>query len=144
MSSLSSDRSNHSLELPILLFDGTCVLCNSTVQFILQNESTSHLKFASLQSDLGQRLFRQHGVSAQLDSMVLVQTDGVHAKSEAAWRVAALLRLPWRGMENLRWIPRFLRDWGYDLVARHRYRWFGTQDACLIPDEQQRARFLDL
>ena len=131
-------------ETPVLLFDGTCVLCNHAVQFILKNESETRLHFASLQSDLGQRLLREHRVPTQLDSMVLVEHDGAHAKSEAVWRIAQWLQPPWQWLNGLRWIPRFLRAWGYDVVARNRYHWFGTQDACLIPDEQQRARFLDL
>ena len=138
------EQSANPPEPPILLFDRRCVLCNGAVQFILRHESAPRMRFASLQSDLGQHLLSQHEVPDQLDSMVLVERDGIYAKSEVVWRVAGLLRIPWRLALVLRWVPVALRDWGYDVVARNRYRWFGTQDACLIPNPQQRERFLDL
>ena len=69
-------QSDPAPETPVLLFDGTCVLCNHAVQFILKNESETRLHFASLQSDLGQRLLREHRVPTQLDSMVLVEHEG--------------------------------------------------------------------
>ena len=93
---VSMAQSDPAPETPVLLFDGTCVLCNHTVQFILKNESETRLHFASLQSDLGQRLLREHRVPTQLDSMVLVEHDGAHAKSEAVWRIAQWLQPPWQ------------------------------------------------
>jgi predicted DCC family thiol-disulfide oxidoreductase YuxK len=40
-------------------------------------------------------------------------------------------------------VPKPLRDAVYRFVARNRYRWFGRQDACLVPAPEVRARFLD-
>ena len=39
-------------------------------------------------------------------------------------------------------MPRFLRDWLYDRVAKNRYRLFGKKELCLIPAPEERARFL--
>jgi len=40
--------------------------------------------------------------------------------------------------------PLWLRTWGYNLVARNRYRSFGKYDSCPIPSEKDRRKFLDL
>jgi len=31
----------------------------------------------------------------------------------------------------------------YDWVARHRYRWFGKRDTCMLPTPELRERFLE-
>jgi predicted DCC family thiol-disulfide oxidoreductase YuxK len=49
------------------------------------------------------------------------------------WRLSGIL---------LQVIPRSLREWGYRLVARHRYRIFGRYDTCPIPTKETRSRFL--
>jgi len=72
----------------------------------------------------------------------LIDDDGVHTKSDAALRIAARLGWPWSWLPVLRLVPRGLRDAVYDLIARHRYRWFGQADACRLPGPGDRDRFL--
>ena len=127
---------------PVLLFDGQCTLCDRSVQFILDREADSRLAFASLQSTVGRRLLdRAQGEVP--DSLVLVDDEGVHTRSEAALRVAGYLHRPWKWLRLARWVPMPVRDRAYDVVARNRYRWFGTRDECRIPTPDLRARFLD-
>ena len=94
---------------------------------------------------LARRLLRQPDAAgrASLASVVLVEGDRVFTQSTAALRIARGLGLPWRLAYGLIAVPRPLRDWVYDVVARHRYQWFGQRDACLVPTPQVRARFLD-
>jgi predicted DCC family thiol-disulfide oxidoreductase YuxK len=127
-----------------VLFDGLCNLCTASVRFVLERDGESAFDFASLQSDTARRLLSEAGAPAELpDSIVLLDADGVHLRSDAALRIAARLRQPWPALAAFRILPRALRDRVYDFVARRRYGWFGKRDACLIPTPELRARFLD-
>jgi predicted DCC family thiol-disulfide oxidoreductase YuxK len=136
---------------PIILYDGICGLCNRLVQFVLRHDSGDRFRFASLQSDFTVRLLQRHEVAPEnLDTMFVMQDRGLpgerlRCRSDAA--VAVLLELGgvWHvfGLV-LRVLPGWLRNWGYSLVARNRYRIFGKYDACPIPSEKDRRKFLDL
>ena len=129
---------------PVLLFDGLCTLCDRSVQFVLDHDRDGVLRFASLQSPVGQGLLRRCGLTdAGLDSLVLVEGRACHVRSEAALRVAAHLDAPWRWMTAARVVPRVLRDQVYDWVAGNRLRWFGARTECRVPGPDVRDRFLD-
>ena len=127
-----------------MIFDGDCVLCSGTVQFILRHERDPELAFATTQSLAGRELAARHGISpGDLDiTFVLVEDDRALLRSDAALRVAAHLRFPWRWLAVLRVVPRPIRNTVYTAVARRRYRWFGKRAACFLPPTEQRHRFL--
>jgi predicted DCC family thiol-disulfide oxidoreductase YuxK len=120
---------------PVILFDGVCNLCSAAVQWVIAHDRRNVFRFASLQSQAARKLLAAAGSSAgeRLDSMVLLDQDGVHLRSEAALRIARGLGFPWSLARIGGLLPRSLRDALYDWVARHRYRWFGRQNACLLP-----------
>ena len=129
---------------PILLFDGVCNLCDRSVQFVLDHDADRVFRFASLQSEVGRALIGRCGLDPEsLDSVVLFAAGQCHVRSEAAWRIAGQLDAPWSWLAATRLIPRRGRDVVYNWVARNRYRWFGTREACRIPTPEVRARFLD-
>ncbi len=132
---------------PVILFDGVCNLCNSTVQWVIERDKEGRFDFASLQSDVARRelgkVMDTKEIDALPDSIVLLDSDGVHVRSAAALRILRglgswflLLRL---GVV----LPGPIRDAIYDMVARNRYRWFGCRDTCMIPTPDIAARFLD-
>jgi predicted DCC family thiol-disulfide oxidoreductase YuxK len=135
------------MDLPcdhLVLFDGVCNLCSGAVKFIIRRDPAAVFKFAAIQSPLGQRLYRAHDLDpAHPDSMVLLTHDGAWRKSDAAWRIAKKFTGVWRLLAWIKFFPKPLRDWGYDFVARRRYRWFGQSDICLVPTPELRARFLE-
>lgn len=133
---------------PILLFDGVCNLCSRTVQFIVEHEEAPTIRFCSLQSEAGRALLERHDrldviASADPDTMVFVQDGRAYDRSTGALMLAAHLRAPWRWGRFALILPRFLRDLGYRIVARNRYRWFGKTESCLVPTTDLKARFLD-
>lgn len=133
------------VEFPVLLVDGVCNLCSGAVRFVADHERAPHLRFASLQSVVGRRLLRENGIDPDvLASLVLVDAAGAHLRSDAALRLAGELRAPWSWLRHFRIVPRPLRDAVYDFVARHRYRWFGRQDVCMLPRADLAPRFLDV
>lgn len=130
-------------EGPLVLYDGTCGLCDRSVQLILRHDRAGRFRFAALQSELGQRLLREHGLKADaLDTVVLVHEGRAYTKSRAALRVAGMMDRPWPLLGAFRVIPRPVADFVYDRVANNRYRWFGRVDACMLPPPEVRARFL--
>lgn len=128
---------------PVILFDGVCNFCNATINFIIKRDQKRVFRYAALQSDAGQRLLQQHGLSThKLDSFVLVHDGAAYTKTTAALHLYPQLGGAWK-LVKLLWIfPRFLRDLGYDLVAQNRYRWFGKKDACMVPTPELRSLFL--
>lgn len=129
---------------PVILFDGVCNLCAWSVQFIIRRDPRGRFRFAALQSPAGRRLLAERGADMRgLDSVVLVEGSRWYARSDAALRIARHLRGGWPLLALLRVVPRPLRDWAYDVIARNRYRWFGRQEACMLPTPALRERFLE-
>lgn len=129
---------------PVLLFDGLCNLCNGAVQWIIQRDQEGVFRYASLQSEFGQRLQRENGLDPNaLDSIILYEDGEVMTKSEAVVGIAQKLGWPYRIGVMGKILPTFVRDGLYDWVARNRYRWFGKKDECMLPRPEWRGRFLD-
>lgn len=127
--------------LPLLLYDSPCSLCQRSVRFILRREKAPVLQFASLDSDLGERISREHALPGDLDAVVLVTEEGVSWGSDAAFRVCGYLKFPWSLFAPLRHLPSAPFQALYRFVARRRTRWFGRTDDCPLPDPEQAARF---
>ncbi|MGH7214276.1 MAG: thiol-disulfide oxidoreductase DCC family protein [Tepidisphaeraceae bacterium] len=127
----------------VILFDGVCNFCNGSVNFVIDRDPKSYFRFAALQSAPARELLRAHDLPADdLKSMVLVEDGRAYTRSDAAFRIMRHLRLPWKLLSALLLVPRPLRNWGYNIIARNRYRWFGKTDACRVPTPEIAGRFL--
>jgi predicted DCC family thiol-disulfide oxidoreductase YuxK len=127
----------------VILFDGVCNFCNTTINFIIDHDPKQRFRFASLQSDAGQQLLRQHHEpTTDFDSVILLKGGKVFHKSDAALEIALDLGGLWPLLYGFKIVPRFVRNAVYDFVARNRYRWFGRLDACRLPTPELRGRFL--
>ena len=128
----------------IILFDGLCNLCDSSVQFIIKRDSRGYFKFASLQSPLGQYMLHKFDLPAtQLYSIILIKGNVLFQKSNAALEIVKDLDRLWPVLYIFKIVPRVLRDWIYDIIARNRYSWFGKKDSCMIPTPDLKSRFLE-
>ena len=133
----------------LLLYDGVCVLCNGAVQFLMKRDRLDRFRYAPLQSDLGREVLARFDIQEFPDAVMLL-TDALtpgerlYRRSDAV--AAAMERLGsrwWRvAGRMLRLVPSPLRDWGYGIVARFRYRVFGRYDTCPVPSPEQRGRLL--
>ena len=129
---------------PIILFDGVCVLCSSSVRFILRQDAAGTMRIAAMQSPVGQALLARHGLPLTDPETFYILTDGgVLAKSRALLFVAARLRRPWRWLGAIGVLPERWLDAGYAVVARRRYRIAGRRQTCLAPTPEERARFIE-
>lgn len=128
---------------PVILFDGVCNLCNSSVLFIIQRDPKAKFRFASLQSDFGKAQMLRYGLkNSELDSVLLIKEEILYQKSNAALEIARNLAGGWPLLYAFKIIPTFLRDWIYNWIARNRYKWFGKKDACMIPTPKLKSRFV--
>ncbi|MEO6807033.1 MAG: DCC1-like thiol-disulfide oxidoreductase family protein [Edaphobacter sp.] len=134
----------------LFLYDGVCALCNGTVRLLMRLDGQDRLRYAPLQSNLGREVLARFGISTFPDGVVLVTealapTERLYQRTDAAAASLQLLGQPWRlAGKVLALVPRRLRDWGYGLVARFRYRLFGRYDTCPLPTPEQRGRLLGL
>lgn len=130
-------------EYDILLFDGVCNLCNSSVNFIIDRDPKKHFKFAALQSEFGQAKLKELGFSQEeFDSLVLLSNGKVYRKSSAALRIAKKLKGLWPLLYIFIIIPPFIRHGVYDIIGKNRYKWFGKQDSCRMPTPELKQRFI--
>jgi predicted DCC family thiol-disulfide oxidoreductase YuxK len=137
-------------EMPIsrdyatLLFDGVCNLCNGWVDFVIRRDPRGNIRFAALQSPAGRKALQEIDMSADyLDSIILLDTDGrILTASSAVLTALRKMKWPWPLLFALVIVPKPIRDFIYQRVARSRYRWFGKRDTCRVPAPEEEERFL--
>ena len=127
----------------LIVFDGVCNFCTSSVQFIIRHDRGAVFRFVCIQSHLGREICRTAGLDPDDSQTFLVLTKGrALIRSDAVLEVAKRLGGMWRLLVVFIIVPRGLRDWAYSFGAKHRYRWFGRRDTCMIPSDDVRERFL--
>lgn len=110
---------------PVLLIDSKCTLCSKTMNFIVRHGGEDKFQFLSLYSDAGRQILKKHGFPEHYDkSVVLVENGTAYSKSDAALRTTRKLNGFLPMIYGLKIIPKKFRDWVYDLIARHRHRFF--------------------
>lgn len=128
----------------IILFDGVCNVCNGFVQFIVKRDKEDLFRFASLQSEIAQKLLSERKIDTRkINSVVLIEPEvAYYLKSDAALEIGKELK-GYRTLSKIfELIPKTLRNIVYDLIARNRYSWFGKKDECMIPTPEIKSKFL--
>ena len=134
---------NEYRNVPVILFDGECNFCSSSVEFVIKRNACSNFVFCQLQSEIGKKLLGEHNLQdLGLDSMVLLYHGKSYIKSSAAIRVSMMMDMPWPLMGIFYIVPSIIRHQIYDWIGRRRYQWYGKRDYCWIPDENIKSRFL--
>jgi len=130
------------IDPPLILFDGVCNLCNSSVQFVIRHDPRAGFRFAALQSPIGQAILdRYHFSKEKLISVIVVIDGKAYDRSRAALEIARRLDGLWPLMYAFIIIPPFIRNFVYDWVSGNRYKWFGKKDECMIPTPELKSRF---
>jgi predicted DCC family thiol-disulfide oxidoreductase YuxK len=126
----------------LVLFDGVCVLCSGWVRFLLARDRAGYFRFTPIQSPYGRTLALRLGIDAEApeSNAVIVGGRAYFKFDSVMW---ALDRVPrWRWVRVFAVVPRAVRDWCYDRVARNRYRLFGRTETCMIPTPDVTRRFI--
>ena len=138
------NKTSATLPENIVIFDGVCNLCEFSVNFIFERDSAGQFYFTPAQSPLGASLLKRFGINtSRLDTVVLVRDGKAYTRSAAAIEIAARLDMPWNLLTVFKAVPESLRDMLYDLIAQNRYQLFGKKEACMLPSEALRKRFLE-
>jgi predicted DCC family thiol-disulfide oxidoreductase YuxK len=126
----------------LILFDGVCVLCSSWVKFIIPRDRQGRFRFVAIQSDFGRALAQRFGIDPDMpQSNVVIRGGTAWFKGDSALHVLQDLR-GWGWTRLFRIVPRALRNFAYDRVAKNRYRLFGKYESCLLPTPDVRGRFI--
>lgn len=128
----------------VILFDGVCNLCNGWVQFVIKRDPAKRILFASIQGDSGQAILTHYGMStSDFDTMVVIENGQHYIRSTAALTAVRWLSGLWFLFAVFLIVPRFIRDFCYNRVAKNRYKMFGESESCWLPTPELRERFLD-
>lgn len=129
----------------LILFDGVCNLCNTSIQYVIKHDKKDKFRFAALQSDIGVQIIQKFNIDTKkTDSILLYSIEsGLKSKSSAALHVAKHLGFPNNLMTVFFIVPNFIRNKVYDYIAKNRYKWYGKKESCMIPTKELRAKFLD-
>ena len=128
---------------PVILFDGVCNFCNSVVNFIIRQDKKKIFRFAALQSNAGRQILTANQLSQTgFDSFLLLENGKLYQRSTAALRFYNKLPWYWKWTQVFWIVPRPVRDFVYDFIARNRYKWFGKKEQCMLPSPEIRSRFL--
>jgi predicted DCC family thiol-disulfide oxidoreductase YuxK len=126
----------------IVFFDGVCNLCQGSVRYLIKHDKKGVLKFASLQGNYAKDFVNETEIQS-MQSILFFDGKMLYKKSTAVLKLSRLLG-GWHQLLLLGYIlPRFIRDWLYNIVAKNRYRWFGKKDQCMLPSKGFENRFLD-
>jgi predicted DCC family thiol-disulfide oxidoreductase YuxK len=128
---------------PIILFDGVCNLCSSSVKFVIKHDPQHHFRFASLQSDFGQSVLNKFNLPTEsLQSFILLDNNKIDTASTAALKVVKQLNKGWSLLYAFIIVPPFIRNLVYQLIARNRYKWFGKKEICWVPSKELQDLFI--
>ncbi|MBL8008254.1 MAG: thiol-disulfide oxidoreductase DCC family protein [Ignavibacteria bacterium] len=131
------------IENKVILFDGVCNLCNSSVNFIIDRDKNNIFKFAALQSEAGKNFLCQFSLNeTEFDSVVLISGNKYFVKSDAALNIVKEFPGFWKTLYVFRIIPLSFRNYLYDFIAHNRYKIFGRKDSCRIPTPELKEKFL--
>jgi predicted DCC family thiol-disulfide oxidoreductase YuxK len=128
----------------LILFDGICNLCNTSVQYVIKHDDKDVFFFAPLQSETGKKIINHYNIdTSKIDSILLYSEDnGLAYKSTAALKIASKLGFPLHLLIVFFIVPTFIRNVVYDYIAKNRYKWFGKREECMIPTKKLKEKFL--
>jgi predicted DCC family thiol-disulfide oxidoreductase YuxK len=129
--------------MPIIIFDGVCNFCNRTINIIIEHDKVAHFKLAASQNNTGINLIQKMNLDqTSTASVILIDNEKVYTKTDAVIQIASQLTGWPRLFIGLKFVPKSFRDFVYDLIAKNRYAMFGKKDACRMPNESEKNRFL--
>lgn len=128
----------------LILFDGICNLCNTSINYVIKNDRDNIFMFAPLQGATGKLIIEKFHIDiTQVDSVLLyTNKEKLKIKSSAALSIASQLKFPINILTICYIIPPILRNWIYDFVAKNRYKWFGKTNNCMVPTDKIKNKFL--
>jgi predicted DCC family thiol-disulfide oxidoreductase YuxK len=126
----------------IVLFDGVCNLCNSTVLFLIKHDTNNQLHFSAQQTEAGKKIILQNNIVTDNNSVIFIRETHVYYKSDAIIEITKMLTGWPKILYYGKVLPTLFRNALYDLIAKNRYKIFGKRNECVIPSEEIKYKFL--
>jgi predicted DCC family thiol-disulfide oxidoreductase YuxK len=130
----------NNLKNNIVFYDGECGFCNSSVQFVLKNKKKHNLHFAALQSEFAENVLKTHHIEIKFDTLYFLTNNKVYSKSSGALVLSKQLKFPYSLLQVLIVVPKFIRDYFYDLIAKRRHKL--RSGHCVIPSKTDKSLFI--
>lgn len=127
------------MKVSIVIFDGLCGLCNTSIDILIKMDKKKRFKYTSLQGEYVKKLDIGEGI----DSIVFYDDGELYYKSTAIIKILKNLGGVWVLGNVFYIIPTFIRDYFYDIIAKYRYKFFGKMESCRIPEAGEEERFID-
>ncbi|MEO6302166.1 MAG: DUF393 domain-containing protein [Bacteroidia bacterium] len=127
----------------MVLFDGVCNFCNSSIHFIIKHDTKNYFKFATLQSEKAKEIVSNFNIDLSTNnSILLIEKNKIYYKSTAALRISKKLNSGYSLLYVFIVVPVFIRNAIYNYVAKNRYKWFGKREVCMLPSAEIRSKFI--
>lgn len=128
----------------IILFDGVCNLCESSIQLVIKHDTKDIFRFVPIQSQLGQEIINYLGIDTSKTDSIILYEPGVayFLKADAALRISKHLKGWYSLVSIFSFLSEGLKNSIYDYVAKNRYKWYGKKETCMIPTPELKAKFL--
>ena len=129
----------------ILLFDGVCNLCDSSVKFVIEHDKKDIFRFVSLQSELGINILNHIGIDPiKVDSIVLYEPGkAYYIKARVVFKILKELSGIYQLLMVFSILPKSFLNYIYDHIAKNRYHWFGKKYNCMVPSAELRSKFFE-
>ncbi len=124
----------------IVIYDGVCGFCNSSIQFILQQQPSNKLRFVSFQSEMGNKIRAYLNINEDMDSIVVVEGNQYFKKSKAIFRIFGHIQSNWKYVRHFSFIPSWISDFIYTIIAQNRYGI--KKNSCPILTVEERELFV--
>ncbi len=133
------------MQKKIIVFDGVCNLCNSSITQVIERDKNNQYVFASIQGETGKKLIIERDINTDLIDSIILIDPGVayYTKSTAAIKVIKSFGGIYSLFGVFEYLPESIRDAVYDYIAKNRYKWYGKKNACMIPTPELKDKFLD-
>tara|TARA_Y100001956_G_scaffold59501_1_gene58942 strand:- start:146 stop:580 length:435 start_codon:yes stop_codon:yes gene_type:complete len=143
---MKNNQSEQNTNKLIVFYDGYCILCNRTIDFVIKYDKKEKILFASLQSDyaistLSKLKYKSENIK-NIDNVIYLQNNIVKIKSDAILSILSDMGGVYHLSKIFYCIPRFIRNYLYDQIANRRYKWFGKRDTCRIPTKNEIHKIL--
>ncbi|MDF1695513.1 MAG: DCC1-like thiol-disulfide oxidoreductase family protein [Saprospiraceae bacterium] len=124
----------------IVIYDGICGFCNASLQFILKQGPSKKLRFVAFQSEVGHQVRSAMQIEEDMDSIIVVENGAYYKKSKAIFHILDHIKSNWKYLKIFRFIPTFISDFFYSIIAKYRYKI--QKNECPIPTPEERELFI--
>lgn len=126
----------------LIIYDGICGFCNKTIQIILNNRPSEKLKFVSFQSELGKQIIKTLDILENMDSIIVIENSTIFIKSTAIFTLLKYIESPFKNLYYFNFLPSFITDFVYAIIARNRYFLMGKTNQCRILTKEEKSFFI--